>query len=86
MEAKRSGKPSHHITEARAAAQRAKLDGQAQEGPPADQETAKTKPANGKKKQGDLLTRRRATTTLEQAIADFLADHLTLTSYYEQKR
>jgi hypothetical protein len=75
MEAKRSGKPSHHITEARAAAQRAKLDSQAQESPPAGEETANTKPAIGKKKQRDPLTRRRATTTLEQAIADFLADH-----------
>jgi len=33
MEAKHSGKPSQHITEARAAAQRAKLDGQTEEGP-----------------------------------------------------
>ena len=75
MEAKHSGKPSQHITEARAAAQRAKLDGQTEEGPREGQKTSKTKQTSGKKEQRDLLTRRRATTTLEHAIADYLADH-----------
>ena len=78
MEAKRSGKASKHITEARAAAQRAKLDNQAQDRLSATAETAETtttRKTRGKKEQRDPLARRRANTTLERAIADYLADH-----------
>lgn len=75
MEAKRSGKASKHITEASAAAQRAKLDNQAEDRLRATTQTTKTRKTRGKKEQRDLLTRRRANTTIEQTIADYLADH-----------
>ena len=61
MEAKRSGKASKHITEARAAAQRAKLDNQAQDRLSATAETTettKTRKTRGKKEQRDPLARR----------------------------
>ena len=62
MEEKRSSeRTSKHITEARAAAQRAKLDEQA-ESRSVTPEAPKTR---GKKEKPDLLARRRASTTIE---------------------
>ena len=73
MTSQRPGKPSSQVTGARAAAQRAKLDAQAETRRSTQQEAAPPK-ARGKKEQKQLLARRRATTTLERAIADYLAD------------
>ena len=71
-----SKQPSAHVTEARAAAQRAKLDAQAQRRHVAARETAtQAKQAKGKDKQAALLSKRRASTTMERAIADYLLDH-----------
>jgi site-specific recombinase XerD len=61
------------VTEARAAAQRAKLDAQAQRQRATTEETATR--ATGRDKQAALLSKRRANTTLERAIADYLLDH-----------
>ena len=74
MEAKCSAKASRRITETRAAAQRAKLDEQAEDRR-ATSETTKTRRTGGKKVQRNPLARRRASTTIERAIADYLADH-----------
>ncbi len=58
-----SKQPSAHVTEARAAAQRAKLDAQAQRRHVAARETAtQAKQAKGKNKQAALLSKRRAST------------------------
>ena len=71
-----SKQPAAHVTEARAAAQRAKLDAQAQRRHVAARETAtQAKQAKGKDKQAALLSKRRASTTMERAIADYLLDH-----------
>jgi hypothetical protein len=68
MTSKRPTQPSKHVTEARAAAQRAKLDAQAEARRTADKEqTSQTTPrkqAPGKKEQQRLLAKRRAGTTL----------------------
>jgi len=64
------------VTEARAAAQRVKLDAQARRRRAAARETAtQAKQAKGKDKQAALLSKRRASTTMERAIADYLLDH-----------
>ena len=68
MEAKRSAKASKRITEARAAAQRAKLDEQAEDRR-ATPESTKSRKTGGKKAQRNPLARRRASTTIERAIA-----------------
>src|SRR5713101_4656044 len=71
-----SKQPSAHVTEARAAAQRVKLDAQARRRRVAARETAtQAKQAKGKDKQAALLSKRRASTTMERAIADYLLDH-----------
>ena len=76
MESKRTGKPSKHVTDARAAAQRAKLDAQAEERrTTAEQETTQPKKPKTKKDQRQLLASRRANTTIERAIEDYLSDH-----------
>jgi integrase/recombinase XerD len=79
MTSKRPKQPSKHVTEARAAAQRAKLDAQAEARKTVDKEqTSQTTPrkqAPGKKEQQRLLANRRASTTLQRAIADYLLDH-----------
>ena len=75
MGSKQPMKPSKQVTEARATAQRAKLDAQAESRRRAAQEAVTPKYTKGKQEQRDLLARRRATTTLEHAIADYLADH-----------
>jgi site-specific recombinase XerD len=66
---------SSHVTEARAAAQRVKLDAQAEA---REQETATAavlKKARNKKEQGKLQAARRATATIARAIDDYLLDH-----------
>ena len=63
------------MTQARAAAQRAKLDNQAEARRIATQETATPKKAKGKKDQKQLLANCRANTTIERAIEDYLTDH-----------
>lgn len=76
MESKRTGKPSKHVTDARAAAQRAKLDAQAEERrTTAEQETTQPKKPKTKKDQRQLLATRRANTTIERAVEDYLSDH-----------
>src|SRR5579864_6031923 len=74
----RSG--SSRVTEARAAAQRVKLDDQAEareRGAAEAKEAAALKNARGKKeqKQGKLQTSRRANTTIMRAVDDYLLDH-----------
>ena len=79
MTSKRPTQPSKHVTEARAAAQRAKLDAQAEARKTADKEqscqTTQRKRTRGKQEQQRLLANRRAGTTLQGAIADYLLDH-----------
>ena len=75
MESKRTGKPSKHVTNARAAAQRAKLDAQAEEKQANEQEKTQPKKPKTKKDQRQLLANRRANTTIERAIEDYLSDH-----------
>ena len=75
MTSQRSGKPSDQVTQARAIAQRAKLDNQAEARRTTTQETATPKKAKGKKDQKQLLANRRANTTIERAIEDYLTDH-----------
>ncbi len=77
MGSPRSPRPSAKVTEARAVAQRGKLDAQVQ----ARRQQAASKTPNPKtsrsrkgKGQEDLLSKRRSATTLERAIADFLDD------------
>jgi hypothetical protein len=68
-------KPSKHVTEARAAAQRAKLDAQAEARRLAAQQPPKQKHARAKREPTDPLAKRRAATTLARAIEDYLNDH-----------
>lgn len=76
MESKRTGKPSKYVTDARASAQRAKLDAQAEEKrTTAEQETTQPKKPKVKKDQRQLLASRRANTTIECAVEDYLSDH-----------
>ena len=75
MESKQPKKPSKHVTEARATAQRAKLDAQAEARLVAQQETTTAKKPKNKKDQQQLLANRRANTTIERAIEDYLLDH-----------
>jgi site-specific recombinase XerD len=67
------------VTEARATAQRAKLDAQAEARNDQAASTArntKRKPLGGKKEQQRLLTNRRTNTTIGRAIDDYLLDHM----------
>ncbi len=76
MTSKRQGQSSPQVAAARAAAQRAKLDALADSSRASEQETvtpAKTK-GKGKKEQQQLLARRRASTSVERAIEDYLTD------------
>jgi site-specific recombinase XerD len=71
--------PGSKVTEARATAQRAKLDAQAEARNDQVVETArntKRKPLGGKKEQQRLLTNRRTNTTIGRAIDDYLLDHM----------
>jgi len=77
MATSRPSKPSPQVTEARAAAQRAKLDAQ-DEQQQQQQTTAKTtgtQRTTAKKHSQQVLAKRRAATTMERAIADYLLDH-----------
>ncbi len=75
MTSNSSKQPSAHVTEARAAAQRTKLDAQTKRRRAAEEAATKAKKATGKDKQAALLSKRRASTTMERAIADYLLDH-----------
>ncbi len=71
--------PGSKVTEARATAQRAKLDAQAEvrnEQAACYSESTKRKPLGGKKEQQRLLTNRRTNTTIGRAIDDYLLDHM----------
>lgn len=76
MASPRSTKPSSKVTEARATAQRAKLDAQteARRQRPASK-TVTPKSSRRRIGQEDLLTKCRAAKTVERVIADFLDDH-----------
>lgn len=67
-----SKQPSAHVTAAHAAAQ---LDAQAGRRRAAEEAATKAKQTKGKDKQASLLPKRRAGTTMERAIADYLLDH-----------
>ncbi len=75
MTSEQSKHPSKHVTEARAAAQRVKLNAQAVQRQRAAEHPSKTKRANSKKEQGKLQATRRAGTTIARAIDDYLLDH-----------
>jgi hypothetical protein len=75
MASEHAKNPSKHVTEARAAAQRVKLNAQAAQRQRAAEHPSKTKGTNGQQGQRDLLSRRRAQTTVVHAIDDYLADH-----------
>ena len=78
MASQQAKQPSKRVTEARAAAQRVKLDAQAQRRREAAEQRATEQPAKGiqgKQKQASLLAKKRASTTIERAIADYLLDH-----------
>jgi integrase len=69
---------SRRVTEARATAQRAKLDTQAEERQHQAeqvQKERKTKSSRGKQDQQDVLAQRRANTPIRRAIDDYLLDH-----------
>lgn len=77
MVSPRSAKSSSKVTEARAAAQRDKLDAQAEaRRQQAVSKTPNPKPSRSRKGKGqeDLLSKRRSATMVERAIADFLDD------------
>jgi integrase/recombinase XerD len=75
MERKQPKQPSEHVTDARASAQRAKLDAQDEARRQALEKTSTTQQAQSKHKQKDLLAKRRARATIGHAIADYLLDH-----------
>jgi hypothetical protein len=75
MERKQTKHPSEHVTEARASAQRAKLDAQDEARRQASEKTSTTQQAQSKHQQKDLLAKRRARATIGHAIADYLLDH-----------
>ena len=66
---------SKQVTEARARAQRAKLDTQKQEHVQQNVASNTHPKAKGKGTQRDLQAKRRATTTIARAIEDYLQDH-----------
>lgn len=76
MVSPRSLKPSRNVTEAWAVAQRAKLDAQTKTWlQQAATKTPASKPPHGRKGAEDPISKRRAATTVERAVADFLDDH-----------
>ncbi len=75
MERKQPKQPSENVTEARAAAQRAKLDAQDEARRQASEKTSTTQQAQNKLQQKHLLAKRRARATIGHAIADYLLDH-----------
>jgi len=75
---RRTSAGSSRVTEARAAAQRVKLDAQAElreQGATEAKEAAALKKARGKKEQQRLQASRRANTTIAHAVDDYLLDH-----------
>jgi integrase/recombinase XerD len=78
---RRTSGGSSHVTEARSAAQRVKLDALAEareQGAAEVKEAAALKKARGKKEQkpqGQLQANRRASTTIAHAVDDYLLDH-----------
>lgn len=66
---------SKQVTEARAHAQRAKIETQRQERVEQDVMSNAHKDVKGKRTQRDLQTKRRAATTIVRAIEDYLQDH-----------
>ena len=66
---------SKKVTEARASAQRAKLDAQAEGRKQESAEVPKPKEPKGKNERQRLLANRRAGATLTRAIDDYLLDH-----------
>ena len=76
MVSRQSKKTNSTVTDARATAQRAKLDAQADARKQQEtQEKKVTKKPKGKREQQRLLNNRRANTTIEHAIEDYLLDH-----------
>lgn len=76
MVSRQSKKTNSTVTDARAAAQRVKLDTQAEIRKQQEtQEKTVVKKPKGKKEQQRLLNNRRANTTIERAIEDYLLDH-----------
>jgi site-specific recombinase XerD len=75
MESQQPKKPSKQVTEARASAQRAKLDAQAESRRLETENSATTQKKQGKREQRDLLARRRARMTVENSVEDYLLDH-----------
>src|SRR5262249_21719852 len=70
---------SRKVTEARATAQRAKLDAQTQvrqRKTELAQKEGKARPSQGKQDQHDLLAQRRANTSIRHAIDDYVLDHV----------
>jgi len=76
MVSRQPKKTNSTVTDARATAQRAKLDAQADVRKQQEtQEKTVAKKAKGKREQQRLLNNRRANTTIERAIEDYLLDH-----------
>ncbi len=75
MEASREEKPSAHVTDARARAQRAKLDLQEEQRHLRSQPPSRSPRPIGKRDPQKGLARRRANTTIAYALEDFIADH-----------
>ena len=72
---RRSRKATSHTTQARAAAQRAKLDAQRDVSSPEKETPATPARSNKRQAQPRTVAQRRAATTLEHAIGDYLLDH-----------
>lgn len=76
MVSRQSKKTNSTVTDARATAQRAKLDAQAEARKQQEtQEKTVVKKPKGKREQQRLLNNRRANMTIERAIEDYLLDH-----------
>lgn len=77
MVSRQPKKTNSTVTDARAAAQRVKLDAQAEDRKQQEEAQEKTvvKKPKGKREQQRLLNNRRANTTIERAIEDYLLDH-----------
>src|SRR5258708_39582903 len=75
MEASREEKPSAHVTDARARAQRAKLDLQEEQRHLRSQPPSRSPRPIGKRDPQKGLARRRANATIADALEDFIADH-----------
>ncbi len=72
---RRSRKATNHTTDARATAQRAKLDAHMEASSPETVQPASSGKPKRKKEQQRVLSNRRANTSIERAIEDYLLDH-----------